>query len=245
MDQQQDITDFESQFNGPFPFTSDGVVVGTPPASFEEEMQTMITFAGGRIGLSTLYHENMHQWWGDYVTEGGYNMTFFKEGFAQLAQYLYTARQAETAAGGPGTAVGRQAFTNSLIAQFNTLYARAGSFWSAAPSDPEPVGLFSNSATYARPAAAYIALWQILGTSRFTRVLRGIQREYGGGSITEPELEAAFQRGLPIPSRACHTELSEFFTEWFDTAYPTASGATEPGITGPALDGPGFACQNA
>ena len=58
-------------------------------------------------------------------------------------------------------------------------------------------------------------------------------------------LEAAFQRGLPIPSRACHTELSEFFTEWFDTAYPTASGATEPGITGPALDGPGFACQNA
>jgi hypothetical protein len=64
MDQQQDITDFESQFNGPFPFDTDGVAVGTPPASFEEEMQTMITFAGGRVGLSTLYHENMHQWWG-------------------------------------------------------------------------------------------------------------------------------------------------------------------------------------
>ena len=51
MDQQQDITDFESQFNGPFPFDTDGVAVGTPPASFEEEMQTMITFAGGRVGL--------------------------------------------------------------------------------------------------------------------------------------------------------------------------------------------------
>ena len=51
MDQQQDITDFESQFNGPFPFDTDGVAVGTPPASFEEEMQTMITFAGGRAGL--------------------------------------------------------------------------------------------------------------------------------------------------------------------------------------------------
>src|SRR6185437_7543608 len=49
VDQQQYITDCESQFNGPFPFVSDGVVVGTPPASFEEEMQTMITFAGGRI----------------------------------------------------------------------------------------------------------------------------------------------------------------------------------------------------
>jgi hypothetical protein len=41
------------------------------------------------------------------------------------------------------------------------------------------------------------------------------------------------------------TELSEFFTEWFDTAYPTASGATEPDITGPGLDGPGFLCKNA
>jgi hypothetical protein len=75
-------------------------------------------------------------------------------------------------------------------------------------------------------------------------VLRSIQREYGGGSITEPELEAAFQRGLPTQSRACRTELGEFFTEWFDTAYPTASGATEPDITGPGLDGPGFSCKN-
>ena len=32
MDQQQDITDFQSQFNGPFPFTSDGVLVGIPEA---------------------------------------------------------------------------------------------------------------------------------------------------------------------------------------------------------------------
>jgi aminopeptidase N len=245
MGQQQDITDFESQFNGPFPFASDGVAVGTPPASFEEEMQTMITFAGGKIDLDTLYHENMHQWWGDHVTEAGYNMTFYKEGFATLGEYLYAARKAETAAGGPGTAAGRAAFTNSLIAQFNTLYARTGSFWSAAPSNPDPAGLFSNSATYSRPAAAYIALWQVLGTARFTQVLQGIQREYGGGSITEPQLEAAFQRGLPSQSRACRAELGKFFTEWFDTAYPTASGATEPDITGPGLKGPGFSCKAA
>jgi hypothetical protein len=240
MNQQQDITDFESQFNGPFPFASDGVVVGTPPASFEEEMQTMITFAGGRIGLSTLYHENMHQWWGDNVTEGGYNMTFFKEGMAQLAQYMFTARQAQTAAGGPGTAAGQAAFTSSLITQFNSLYARTGGFWAAAPSNPESAALFSSSATYARPAAAYIALWQILGTGRFTQVLRQIQRSYGGGAITEPELEAAFARALPNQSHACRGELGRFFTEWFDTAYPTADGAAKPAITGTGLAGAGF-----
>ncbi|MBO0807226.1 MAG: hypothetical protein J2P32_02855 [Actinobacteria bacterium] len=240
MDQQQDITDFESQFNGPFPFDTDGVAVGTPPASFEEEMQTMITFAGGRASLSTLYHENMHQWWGDHVTEGGYAMTFFKEGMAQLAQYMQTARNAETAAGGPGTTAGQQAFQASLIAQFNANYARTGSFWAAAPSNPTPFGLFSRSPTYQRPATAYIALWQILGTARFTRVLQHVQQAYGGGSITEPQLEAAFQRELPNQSDACRAELGQFFTQWFDTAYPTPSGATEPAITGPGLAGAGF-----
>ena len=47
MNQQENITEFESLFNGTYPFTSDGVIVGTPAASFEEEMQTMITFAAG------------------------------------------------------------------------------------------------------------------------------------------------------------------------------------------------------
>src|SRR5690349_12280012 len=110
MNKQQDITEFESQFSGTYPFTSDGVVVGTPPASFEEEMQTMITFAGGTINTDVLYHENMHQWWGDNVTEGGYRMTYFKEGLATLAEFLYQARLAERKAGGPYTRKGQAAF---------------------------------------------------------------------------------------------------------------------------------------
>ncbi|HSR83307.1 MAG TPA: M1 family aminopeptidase, partial [Streptosporangiaceae bacterium] len=237
--QLQAITNFESQFNGPFPFDTDGVVVGTPPASFEEEMQTMITFAGGRAGLSTLYHENMHQWWGDNVTESGYTMTFFKEGMATLAQYMLVARNAEIAAGGPGTAAGQAAFQASLIARFNTNYARSSSFWAEAPSNPMPVSLFDNSPTYARPATAYIALWQILGTDRFTKVLQHIQQTYGGGSITETKFEDAFQSGLPNKSAACRSLLGHFFTEWFDTAYPSGNAA-KPDITGPGLAGPGF-----
>ncbi len=240
MNQQQDITDFESQFNGRFPFTSDGIIIGTPDAGFEEEMQTMITFAGGEIDLGTLYHENMHQWWGDNVTEGGYNLTFFKEGMAILGEYLHDARDAETKAGGPGTTAGKKAFTGSLIAQFNKTYARAGSFWTAAPSNPTPFGLFSNAPTYERPGAAYIALWQILGTARFTKALHQIQRHYGGRHITEPQLEAGFRHWLPNKSAACENRLSQFFTQWFDTAYPSGGGTNKPAITGPGLAGAGF-----
>jgi hypothetical protein len=237
---QPDITKFESMFNGPFPFTSDGVVVGRPSASFEEEMQTMITFAGGQIGTDTLYHENMHQWWGDHVTESGYQMTFYKEGMATLAEFLFAARKAQGKAGGPGTQAGRRAFQRSLVSTFNSIYAAKDGFWTVAPSNPTPWGLFSGSSTYARPGIAYIALRQILGPANFDHVLRQVQHQYGDGSITERQWEAAFHQGLSSHSAACQGRLSQFFAQWFDTAYPHGGGAPRPHITGPGLDGPGF-----
>jgi Peptidase family M1 domain len=240
MDKQPDITRFESQFNGPYPFSSGGVAVGRPSASFEEEMQTMITFAGGTIDTDTLYHENMHQWWGDHVTESGYRMTFYKEGLATLAEFLFAARKAQGKAGGPGTAAGRRAFQASLDATFASTYASKDGFWTVAPSNPTAWGLFSGSSTYDRPGIAYIALRQILGHANFTRALKQIQRQYGGASISEPQLEAGFARWLPARSGACRQRLGQFFTEWFDTAYPRGGGAHRPLITGPGLAGPGF-----
>jgi hypothetical protein len=240
MDKQPDITRFESMFNGRYPFTSDGVVVGRPSASFEEEMQTMITFAGGEIDTDTLYHENMHQWWGDHVTEASYNLTFFKEGMATLGEFLFAARTAQAQAGGPGTKAGRRAFQRSLVKQFNTTYASKDGFWTAAPSNPTPFGLFSGSATYDRPGIAYIALRQILGHANFARALMQIQRRYGDGAITEAQLEAGFRHWLPTRSAACGSRLDEFFRQWFDTAYPPGGGANRPAVTGPGLAGPGF-----
>jgi hypothetical protein len=93
MDNQEDIVTFQSGFNGPWPMTTDGILVGTPSASFEEEMQGKITFAGGSIGptLGTFNHENMHQWFGDNVSEDQFRDTFWKEGWATIGEYLTTA----------------------------------------------------------------------------------------------------------------------------------------------------------
>jgi len=240
MNLQPDITRFESQFNGPYPFKSDGIIIGVPQASFEEEMETMITFAGGFIDTDVLYHENMHQWWGDNVTESGYNLTFYKEGMATLGEFLFAARTAEKKAGGPGTAKGRAAFQASLVSTFKSVYSSGGRFWTAAPSNPIPFGLFSGSATYDRPGAAYIALRQILGHGNFVNALQEMQRKYGGSHITEPELEAGFAHWLPNPSRSCQLRLNKFFGEWFDTAYSAGGGTNRPNITGPGLAGPNF-----
>jgi hypothetical protein len=240
MNKQQNITDYESRFNGRFPFTSDGVVVGTPAAGFEEEMQTMITFAGGRIDLDLLYHENMHQWWGDNVSESGYSMTFFKEGLATLGEYLFHARRAENRAGGSASSAGKAAFRASLVHQFDATYAAKGEFWTAAPSNPMAATLFDNNSTYERPGVSYVALRQILGGKRFVHALRAIQRTSGGGSIKERQLEAGFRHWLPVHTQACRSRLGAFFHQWFDTAYRSGGGSHRPTITGPGLAGQGF-----
>jgi hypothetical protein len=243
MDMQEDITNFQSTFNGSFPFTTDGVVIGVPSASFEEEMQSKITFAGGAIDLDTFHHENMHQWWGDNVSEASYNLTFFKEGLATLGEFLFSARNAQTAAGGPGTPAGDAAFEQSLVDSFNSTYANTALNWTIAPSDPRPYSLFSGSATYFRPGIAYIALRRILGPANFTAALQQIQGTYRQGSITEPQLEASFKSFLPVATPACGAKLDQFFTQWFDTVYASGGGANRPQITAPGLDGGGFQCS--
>jgi hypothetical protein len=242
MDQQEDIVNFQSMFNGTFPFTTDGVVIGIPSASFEEEMQTKITFAGGTIGLQTFNHENFHQWWGDNVSEANYNLTFFKEGMATLGEYLFTARNAATAAGGLGTPAGDAAFEASLVSRFNTNYANTGSLWRAAPSNPTPSTLFSTATTYTRPGTAYLALREILGPASFNAAMQQIQHDHRQGTVTEAQLEAGFAAFLPNPTASRQSCLSQFFTQWFDTVYANGGGANRPQITGPGLNGNGFVC---
>ncbi len=239
MDQQEDITNFQSIFNGPFPFTTDGVIIGTPAASFEEEMETKITFAGGRISLGTFNHENMHQWWGDNVAASLTRYTFLKEGMATLGEYLNTARTAATAAGGYGTPAGNAAFDASMVSTFNSNYNSTRMNWTEVPSNPTPDSLFDNAPTYARPGLSYDALRQILGDDQYTTALHGIQHDFGGGNISEAQMEQQYHKYLRNQSAACSAKLDQFFTQWWDTSYPS-NGVTKPQITGPGLTGSGF-----
>jgi putative Ig domain-containing protein len=249
---QEDITTFQQQFAGPYPFTTAGVIVALPNAGFEEEMQTKITFGNGANttpSASVFHHEQMHQWFGDNVSEAGFRLTFWKEGWAQAAQYLLNARNASNAApGGAGSAAGKAAFDNTLITQFNSNYNTGSStFWTSAPSNPTVGNLFTSNFTYVRPATAYLALRQILDASasrpasdRWIGAMKQIQSQYGGATITEAQLENVFHQWLPNQSPGCHTRLDTFFTQWFDTSYPSGGGANRPQITGPGLAGPGF-----
>ena len=58
LDQQEEVTNFQSRFNGPYPFTSDGRRrAARPTVDFEEEMQTMISFNESIVQLPVLWHD--------------------------------------------------------------------------------------------------------------------------------------------------------------------------------------------
>ena len=259
IEQHEDFVEFQKIFNGPYPFSTAGIVVAQPSVGFAEEMQTKITFGNGATStpsLGTIAHENMHQWFGDNVAEGSFEMTFWKEGWATVGEYLNTARTAANAAGGLGTLAGQQAFDTSLINRFNgtgNYGTTSSTFWNSAPSDPTVINLFTTSRTYTRPATAYLALRQILDASatrpasdRWIQAMKLIQSTYGGGSITEQQLENVFHQVLPNQSAACSTKLDEFFRQWFDTPYPAPNiPANKPQITGPGINGPDHFYDNA
>ena len=108
----------------------------------------------------------MHQWFGDNVSEAAFNLTFWKEGWATVGEYLNTARTAATTAGGLGTPAGDAAFDLSLNNRFNTNYGTtSNTAWTSAPSNPTVGNLFSTFSTYTRSATTYLALRQILDAS--------------------------------------------------------------------------------
>ncbi|RKQ91576.1 peptidase M1-like protein [Solirubrobacter pauli] len=237
MDRHEEITNFQIPFNGPFPFSTNGVIIGLPSVSFAEEMQTKITFQGGSISFGTFNHENMHQWWGDNVSEDIYERTFFKEGYADLSEGYNTARTAATNAGGLGTPAGDAAFEASLVTRFNNTYNGPNTSWAVAPSKPTNANLFG-SQTYTRSGRAYIALRAILGAGNFDKASKEIQTTYGGSSITQPQQIAIYKKWLPVKTAGCTNKLDAFFQQWWDTAYTGAGN--KPTITGPGLAGGGF-----
>jgi hypothetical protein len=248
MGQQEDIMKFQATLNGPFPFNSNGVIVGFPSVSFAEEMQTKITFPNGRAGQTatsngTLAHENMHQWWGDNVSEDKYERTYFKEGYADLGEGYNAAWAAGKAAGAVGSDAYNAAFEASLVNRFNGTYNSTNANtvgWNVAPSNPTNANLFGNQ-TYTRSGRGYIALRAILGKANFDKASQEIQTTFGGSSITQPQQIAVYKKWMPNKSIGCMNKLDQFFKQWWDTAYVGSPAAgNKPQITGPGLAGPGF-----
>ena len=200
---QADITRFQTQFNGPFPFSTDGVIVGIPSASFEEEMQTKITFAR-RLGSDRTSSTTRT------CTSGGATTSpravqphLLQGGLRGHVGGLTRPRTAATNAGGLGTPAGDAAFEASLVTRFNGTYnSHQRHTVDGRAVEPavqrEPV---RHTTPTRGPGRAYIALRAILGKANFNAASQGDpDAPTAAARSPQPQQIAVYKKWMPNKS---------------------------------------------
>jgi aminopeptidase N len=85
------ILAFLSSRFGPYPAPAAGGLFVDAPVGFSLETFTRPVYTD-RIGVSTIVHENAHQWWGDNISVRRWRDICFNECMASYAQWLWAER---------------------------------------------------------------------------------------------------------------------------------------------------------
>ncbi|MEV6765208.1 M1 family metallopeptidase [Streptomyces sp. NPDC051105] len=182
------VLDWESKLFGPYPFRSAGSIVDhAPNVGYALETQGRPIYDSAP-DLSTLVHENAHQWFGDSVSLTAWKDIWLNEGFATYAEWLYSEQH-----GG-----------DSAQKTFDALYAKPASneLWAYPPGDPGSGANIFGTPVYARGAMALHELRKAVGDPVFFRILRAWASEhrYGHGTTAEFVKLAEGQSGQDLGS---------------------------------------------
>jgi aminopeptidase N len=195
------ILDWETRLFGPYPFETAGGVVPSADFGFALENQTRPVYSpefwrDGAPYDSVVVHELAHQWFGDSVSVHNWRDIWLNEGFASIAEWLYTEDH-----GGP---TAQQTFDMTYLQ-----HPADDTFWKVPIGDPGVANLFSDP-VYDRGAMALQALRNRIGDATFRRTLRdwAQRKRYGNGSI--PEFVA-------LSEQESGTDLGDFFQTWLYT----------------------------
>jgi aminopeptidase N len=182
---------------GPYPFNSAGIVVKDTDVGYALETQNRPVFdndEGETVDDLTNVHEWAHQWYGDSVTLSDWGDIWLNEGFAQYAEWLWTASH-----GGPSTAE-----------QFRTAYDDPDTVWSPAPAClTDPADLFGEQ-SYLRGAMTLEALRQKVGSHDFFVILRTWAEQHKYGNVTTAQF-------IRLSERVSGQDLDALFQAWLYT----------------------------
>lgn len=171
---------WESKLFGPYPFRAAGSIVDhAPGVGYALETQTRPVYDSAP-DLSTLVHENAHQWFGDSVSLTAWKDIWLNEGFAAYAEWLYDEQH-----GG-----------DSAQKTFDALYARpaGAALWAYPPGDPGSGENLFGTPVYARGAMTLHELRKAVGDKDFFRILRAWAAEHRGGHGTTAQFVRLAER---------------------------------------------------
>ncbi|MGJ5749330.1 peptidase M1-like protein [Streptomyces puniciscabiei] len=165
---------------GPYPFRSAGSIVDhAPDVGYALETQTRPLYDSAP-DISTLVHENAHQWFGDSVSLTAWKDIWLNEGFATYAEWLYAEQH-----GG-----------DSARKTFDALYARPASdhLWAFPPGDPGSGRNIFDTPVYARGAMTLHEVRKAVGDPDFFRILRAWAAAHRDAHGTTAQFERLAER---------------------------------------------------
>lgn len=195
-----EIVAWEASLFGPYPFTeTGGVAVDTKPSQDDaEEYQSRPVYSDnfGSDDLSTVVHENAHQWFGDAVSPKTWADIWLNEGFANYTEWLWDEH------------TGKKTAAQAADADYNG-YKTGDKFWNIKPGDPGAKSLLDD-AVYERGAMTLAALRATVGDQAFFQILQHRVSENLYGSESTAEF-------IAMAERISGKDLKPLFDKWLFT----------------------------
>jgi len=189
---------FMNDLIAPYPFEAYGVVLLDHVTSWALETQTLSTFSPGFTSEGVVFHELMHQWFGNSVTPATWKDIWLNEGFATYFTQLWGEHL-----NGSGW------LETSMNQMYDALVARE------TPSPiPEVVEQMFTGAVYSREAWTLHALRLVVGDDLFFDILRTYYDRYQNGI-------ASTQDFIDVAAEIAGPDAEDVLKDWlFEQTVP-------------------------
>ncbi len=173
---------------GRYPAPAAGGLFIDARVGFSLETFTRPVYTAG-VGISTIVHENAHQWWGDNVSIRRWRDICLNECMASYAQWLWSEHNG----------VDLDARYRSTVMSID---------FSAPLYDMGPGHEFDYAGVYLKGAYFEHALRRLVGDDgAYFSALKGIQADFGGANLSMLQLRN-------VLSRRTGVDLRSFWDEW-------------------------------
>jgi aminopeptidase N len=199
-----EIIEFLSSKFGPYPQSAAGGIYLAEAIGFSLETQTRPIYAQW-TDLSTVVHENAHQWYGDSVSVDTWADVCMNECFASYAQWLWSEAKEH----------------KDLDNEYRSIVQSSGSgFWGGKLYDMGQGNEFT--AVYTKGPVALHALRRQIGDKAFDKLLHDWAAQHRDGNATFEQFQA-------LAEQDSGQQLDGFFDAWFRGTSKPADQYLYPG----------------
>jgi aminopeptidase N len=174
---------------GPYPAPQAGGIFVNGDIDFSLETYTRPIYVEG-VGVSTIVHENAHQWWGDNVSVKRWRDICLNECLATYSQWLWAEHNG-----------------SNLDDYYRAGVTGDTSFFDFPLYDMGPGHEFDFKGVYMKGGFFIHALRNKIGDDAFFAAMRQIQAEHGGGNLSMDDLRNILEDKTGV-------DLASFWDEW-------------------------------